>query len=131
MPRCRSTPTGRQPALSLNEANHKMRELITDYVRTELDGDEALLAKVIPQYPPYGKRMLRDNYWYRMLKRPNVELETDPIERITETPSQMRDGTVHEVDVIVLATGFQAIEMLAPMEIAGRGGQHHPPGLGR
>ena len=115
-------PDWTQPALSLNEANHKMRELITDYVRTELDGDEALLAKVIPQYPPYGKRMLRDNYWYRMLKRPNVVLETNPIERITEHAIQMRDGTVHEVDVIILATGFQASKMLSPMEIAGRGG---------
>jgi 4-hydroxyacetophenone monooxygenase len=115
-------PDWDQPALSLNEANHKMRELITDYVRKELDGDEALLAKVIPQYPPYGKRMLRDNYWYRMLKRPNVVLETNPIERITEHAIQMRDGTVHEVDVIILATGFQASKMLSPMEIAGRGG---------
>jgi 4-hydroxyacetophenone monooxygenase len=115
-------PDWGQPALSLNEANHKMRELITDYVTKELDGDQSLLAKVIPQYPPYGKRMLRDNYWYRMLKRPNVVLETNPIERITEHAIHMRDGTVHEVDVIILATGFQASKMLSPMEIAGRGG---------
>lgn len=116
-------PDWQQPQLSLNEANHKMRELITDYVRKELDGDEDLLAKVIPQYPPYGKRMLRDNYWYRMLKRPNVELETAAIERVTPDGIVMRDGRVHEVDVIILATGFQASKMLAPMEIAGRGGR--------
>lgn len=115
-------PNWPHPEVSLNEANHKMRELITDYVRKELEGDEELLAKVIPQYPPYGKRMLRDNYWYRMLKRPNVVLETNPIVRIAENAIVMRDGKVHEVDVIILATGFQASKMLAPMEIAGRGG---------
>src|SRR3954466_6687691 len=48
-------PDWPRPDVSLNEANHKMRELIVDYVRKELNGDEALLAKVVPGYPPYGK----------------------------------------------------------------------------
>ncbi len=101
-------PDWPMPECSLNEANHKMRELIVDYVRRELDGDEKLLAKVIPAYPPYGKRMLRDNYWYRMLKRPNVTLATDPIARVTEDAIVTADGTRHPVDVIIMATGFQA-----------------------
>ena len=64
----RMDPNWTQPESSLNEANHKMREMMIDHIRKELDGDEALLAKVVPPYPPYGKRMLRDNHWYRMLK---------------------------------------------------------------
>jgi 4-hydroxyacetophenone monooxygenase len=110
------------PEVSLNEANHKMREMIVDYVRQELDGDEELLAKVIPAYPPYGKRMLRDNYWYRMLKRPNVELVTGSVARVTEDAIVMADGTSHQFDVIILATGFQASKMLWPMAIKGRDG---------
>ena len=116
-------PDWTSPAVSLNEANHRMRELIVDYVRDELGGDEALLAKVIPGYPPYGKRMLRDNYWYRMLIRENVALETDPISHITGDSIVMRDGTVHPVDVIILATGFQASRMLWPLDIRGREGR--------
>jgi 4-hydroxyacetophenone monooxygenase len=81
-----------------------------------------LLAKVIPSYPPYGKRMLRDNHWYRMLKRPTVTLETDPIAQITEDAIVMQDGRVHPVDVIVLATGFEASRMLWPLQIQGRDG---------
>jgi 4-hydroxyacetophenone monooxygenase len=115
-------PSWKSPDISLNEANQKMRELIVDYVRSELDGDEQLLAKVIPGYPPYGKRMLRDNYWYRMLKRENVTLETDPISHITEDAIVMKDGTVHPVDVIILSTGFQASRMLWPLDIRGRDG---------
>jgi 4-hydroxyacetophenone monooxygenase len=115
-------PNWRSPEISLNDANHKMRELIVEYVRGELGGDEALLAKVIPTYPPYGKRMLRDNYWYRMLKRENVALETDPISHITADAIVMKDGTVHPVDVIILATGFQASRMLWPLDIRGRDG---------
>ncbi len=108
---------------SLNEANHKMREMIVDYVRQELDGDEELLAKVIPSYPPYGKRMLRDNYWYRMLKRPNVELVTEDIKEITENAIVTSDGTVREVDIIIMATGFHASKMLWPIDIRGTGGR--------
>jgi 4-hydroxyacetophenone monooxygenase len=116
-------PDWPMPDASLNEANHKMRELIIDYVRKELDDDKELLAKVIPSYPPYGKRMLRDNHWYRMLKRPNVELVTGSISHITEDSIVMEDGTVHPVDVIIMATGFQASKMLWPMDIRGRGGR--------
>jgi 4-hydroxyacetophenone monooxygenase len=115
-------PSWSSPDISLNAQNHGVRQLIIDHVRKELGGDEALLAKVIPSYPPYGKRMLRDNHWYRMLKRPNVTLETDPIARVTEHAIQMNDGTVHEVDAIILATGFEASRMLWPMDIRGRNG---------
>jgi 4-hydroxyacetophenone monooxygenase len=116
-------PDWPMPDSSLNEANHKMRELIIDYVRKELDDDKDLLAKVIPAYPPYGKRMLRDNHWYRMLKRPNVELVTGSISHVTADAIVMEDGTVHPADVIIMATGFQASKMLWPMDIRGRGGR--------
>ena len=112
-------PNWTQPESSLNEANYKMREMLIDHIRQELDGDEALLAKVIPPYPPYGKRMLRDNYWYRMLKRPNVELVTEGIDHIAENSIIMKDGCEHPVDVIIMATGFIASKMLWPMEIKG------------
>ena len=116
-------PDWPMPDCSLNEANHKMRELIVDYVRKELDDDKELLAKVIPSYPPYGKRMLRDNYWYRMLKRPNVELVIGRISHVTEDAIVTEDGTAHPADIIFLATGFQASKMLWPMEIKGRNGR--------
>lgn len=115
-------PDWTQPELSLNRENHAMREALIAHIRRELDGDEALIAKCVPSYPPYGKRMLRDNHWYRTLRRPNVELENRPIERISEGAILMRDGTRHEVDVIVLATGFHAGKVLWPMEITGRDG---------
>jgi 4-hydroxyacetophenone monooxygenase len=121
-PSLKIDPDWTQPAISLNEANHKMREMLIEHMRKELDGDDALLAKVVPPYPPYGKRMLRDNHWFRMLKRPNVDLITDAIDRIETDSIVMKDGTVHKADVIIMATGFHASRMLAPMHIAGRAG---------
>lgn len=107
---------------SLNQANHDMREMLIQHIREELDGDEELITKCIPSYPPYGKRMLRDNYWYRMLRRENVSLVTDRIERVTSNGVITRNGVVHEADVILLATGFQAGKVLWPMSIRGRDG---------
>ena len=107
---------------AINRANQTMREALIGHIASELDGDEALMAKVIPEYPPYGKRMLRDNHWYRMLKRPNVELVTGRIDHIAEDGVVMDDGSSHPADVIVFATGFQASRMQWPMDIRGRGG---------
>jgi 4-hydroxyacetophenone monooxygenase len=80
-----------------------------------------LLPKVIPDYPPFGKRMLRDTHWYKMLKRPNVELRTERVERI-ERNAVVSNGIAYPTDVIVFATGFQAARMLWPMKIIGKGG---------
>jgi len=110
------------PDLSLNARNQEFRDMLVAHMAKELEGDAALLAKCVPAYPPYGKRMLRDNHWYRMLKRPNVDLVTEGIDRIIPEGVVTRDGVVHPADVLVWATGFQAGRMLWPMEIRGRDG---------
>jgi len=115
-------PEWTQPARSLNAANHKMREMLEAHIRKELEGDEDLIAKCTPSYPPYGKRMLRDNHWYRMLKRPNVSLLSGGVARIEGDSVVMEDGERIAADAIILATGFQASKILWPMEIKGRGG---------
>ena len=79
--------------------------------------------KVLPTYPPFGKRMLQDNgTWLATLKRDNVELVTEPIAAITPRGVRCADGSEYAVDVIVFATGFHANRFLWPMEIVGRGG---------
>ena len=87
-------------------------------------GDDAdLLAKVVPDYPVGGKRILQDNgSWLAALKRPDVELVTEKIASIDENAVIDVSGRRHEVDVIALATGFYADRFLAPMQIIGRGG---------
>lgn len=107
---------------TVSALNKELRQRIEAHVRKEVGDDPALLAKVLPDYPPYGKRMLRDNHWYRMLKRPNVELVTGSIDRITADTVVMKDGTEHPADVLILATGFDAGCMLAPMDVRGRDG---------
>lgn len=116
-------PNWDQPSISLNAQNHKLRESILEYMRSELDGDEELIRKCTPSYPPYGKRLLRDNRWFRMLRKSNVELVTEPISHLYDSGVVTKDGDEHEVDVVVMATGFNASKLLWPMEIVGRDGK--------
>jgi len=115
-------PDWHMPDLSLNARNERFRQSMTKHLRRELGDDEALLAKVTPAYPPYGKRMLIDNHWFRMLKRDNVDLVTDPVAKVEADAIVTADGARHAADVIVMATGFQAQRMLWPMHIVGRDG---------
>jgi 4-hydroxyacetophenone monooxygenase len=116
-------PTWDKPDQSLNADNQATRERLTNYITQELEGDAELMAKCIPSYPPYGKRMLRDNHWFRMLRKPNVELVTSGVARITPEGVVDKDGTLHPADVIIMATGFHAAKLLFPMEIIGRNGR--------
>jgi 4-hydroxyacetophenone monooxygenase len=106
--------------LSISEANEARRVMMTEHIRAELRGDEALIAKVLPDYPAMGKRILQDNGWYRTLLRDNVDLVNEGIAQITEKGVLTDDGREHELDVLVLATGFHPNKFLWPIEIVGR-----------
>ena len=122
-PALQKDPNWDRPERSLNATNERYRINMERHIKAEIGDDPELLAKVIPPYPPYGKRILIDNHWYRMLKQPNVELVTDHIDHVEVDGIVTRDGRKHPADVIVLATGFQAGRMLWPMTITGRTGR--------
>lgn len=82
--------------------------------------DPALRKQVTPDYTIGCKRVLISNDWYPALQRDNVALETDGIERITETGIVTRDGREIEVDAIVCATGFKVPSSAAPFPVFGR-----------
>jgi 4-hydroxyacetophenone monooxygenase len=115
-------PEWEHPERAVNAVNDAHRRFFTRYMESVLGDHPDLLAKALPDYPPYGKRILLDNGWFRSLTRDNVELVTDGISRITETGVMTEDGVVHEVDVLVCATGFQATRFLSPMDLRGRTG---------
>jgi 4-hydroxyacetophenone monooxygenase len=66
--------------------------------------------------------MLLDNGWFRTVTLPEVELETTSIKCIEPRGIVTVDGTLHEVDVIVYATGFDALCFLSSIDVHGRGG---------
>ena len=82
--------------------------------------DLALREKLTPNYQMGCKRILLSNDYYPALCRENVELCTEGIERIVPEGIRGKDGQTRAVDAIVLATGFEAAEQLAPFDIFGR-----------
>jgi 4-hydroxyacetophenone monooxygenase len=116
-------PDWEHPERSLNAQNDSHRAYFTRYVVDEL-GDKApeLLERVLPTYPPFGKRMLMDNGWYRMLRNPKVTLVDNPVERIEHDRLLTEQGTEYEADVLLLATGFDVLNFITTYEAVGRSG---------
>ena len=82
--------------------------------RRQLDArsrDPELRGQVRPGLRMGCKRVLFSNDWYPTLARPNVELVTDPIERIAPDGVVTADGTHRPADVIIYGTGFQTARL--------------------
>jgi 4-hydroxyacetophenone monooxygenase len=109
---------------AINETNDQMRQIFTDAMLAQLQ-DQSLVSKVIPNYPPFGKRMLQDNgAWLRSLQKDNVKLVTEEIQEITKAGILTNDQ-LYGFDTIILATGFNAQEFFTPMRINGGNGLFH------
>ena len=83
--------------------------------------DPALRAVLTPDYTIGCKRILVSSDYYPAVSRDDVSVETAPIRRVTATGVQTADGHV-PLDVLVLATGFEASDLPISHRIRGRGG---------
>ncbi len=113
-------PEWPHPERSLNRINDRHREEMTSHILQQLDGRPDLIEKCVPTYPPYGKRILLDKGWFAALKQPHVTLATDAITSLDETGVLTADGTHHDADVVVVATGFSVTDHAARLNITGR-----------
>src|SRR4051794_37213028 len=85
--------------------------------------DPELRARVTPDWQIGCKRILISNTWYPMLGRPHVDLVTDGIAEIREHAIVTADGTVRQVDAIVVATGFHVTDSPMYERIVGKDGR--------
>jgi cyclohexanone monooxygenase len=85
--------------------------------------DPALREAVTPKFQIGCKRILLSNDWYPMLERANVSLVNDGIAEVRANAIVTRDGTVREVDAMVLATGFHVTDSPAFDKIKGADGR--------
>lgn len=110
--------------ISVSAGNEALRQALLRHLEKRYADRPDLLATQTPAYPPGAKRMLRDNgVWSKALKDQRTTLETSPIAAITPSGVQMQDGSQHEFDVIIYATGFRAEEFLMPMRVVGEEGR--------
>ena len=108
---------------SINQKNDAMRELFTAAMLGQIS-DQSLVDKVIPDYPPFGKRMLQDNgAWLQALHLPNVTLLSEGVECIS-SKGVVSSGKELEFDTIIFATGFRAQDFFSPINIDGGSGSY-------
>jgi 4-hydroxyacetophenone monooxygenase len=124
LPFLRKDPAWPHPDRAVNKGNDRHREELTEFILSELKDRPDLIEKCVPTYPPYGKRILLDNNWFRTLTRPNVELVTDGIDRFAEDGIVTADGALRPADIVVISTGFKVTEMAARLNISGRDGKN-------
>lgn len=84
--------------------------------------DPALRQALTPNYTPMCKRLVISGGFYKAMQRDDVELVTAGIDHVESSGIVTEDGVVHDVDVIVLATGFDAHAYMRPMHVIGRNG---------
>ncbi|PTQ91106.1 flavin-containing monooxygenase [Agitococcus lubricus] len=81
--------------------------------------DTVLREKLAPKFTIGCKRILMSNTYYQALTQANAHVITDGIDAITAKGIKTRDGVEHEVDAIVLATGFMVTNYLSRLTIKG------------
>ncbi|MDC8983587.1 flavin-containing monooxygenase [Mycobacterium marinum] len=119
----RTDPNYADQDYAVSDINAAARMMFSQWISSQVTDGDALLSKVLPDYPATGKRTLQDNgSWLATLQRDNVDLVRTPIQRITPTGIVTEDGVTHSVDVIVYATGFRHTDVLWPLQVIGRNG---------
>jgi len=107
------------------DADSAQVKMIEELCRMNLEGvvaDPELRELLRPNYRAACKRLVISPDFYEAIQRPHTHLVADPIERVEAHGIRTADGTLHELDVIVLATGFRVDRFLRPIDVIGRGG---------
>lgn len=84
--------------------------------------DPGLRNRLTPDYAPGCKRMVNSPNFYQAVQRENVDVVTAGIDHVDASGVTTEDGRHHELDVLVLATGFKAHDFLRPMALEGEDG---------
>tara|TARA_R110002072_G_scaffold39236_5_gene112884 strand:- start:4107 stop:5711 length:1605 start_codon:yes stop_codon:yes gene_type:complete len=111
--------------------DEEVNKVISDFVRKKIRqriNDPEVARKLIPTEYGFGlHRVPLETNYYEAYNRDNVELicvKENPVEEVTESAIKTADGQVHEVDIIIFATGFDAATgALTRIDIRGRGGR--------
>lgn len=84
--------------------------------------DPELRQRMTPDYQPLCKRLVMSAAFYPALGKPGVTVVSERIDHVEPRGVVTADGALHELDLLVLATGFHAHAYLSPMKVTGAGG---------
>src|SRR5262249_37481839 len=101
----------------IKEIEKSCRENLENTVK-----DPVLREKLRPSYRAACRRLIFSPNFYEAIQEPSAEVVTSAIERIEPCGVRTKDGRLHELDVLVLATGFHADNFIRPTTVLGRSG---------
>ncbi len=109
----------------LVDADSPLLKLVHDNCVANLENsvtDPELRERLRPDYRAACKRLIMSPNFYEAIQHPNAQLVTEGIDRIEPGGVQTIDGRLHELDVLIFATGFHVDSFVRPMEVRGRTG---------
>lgn len=117
----RSETEARGKAATSSEEGRQERDKVCfDALAAIRDPD--LRAKLTPDYEVGCKRLVFSDGFYEAVQHESVDVVVDPIERVVPQGVITQDGKLHELDVLALATGFDAHAYIRPMQVKGESG---------
>jgi cation diffusion facilitator CzcD-associated flavoprotein CzcO len=99
----------------------RIEQMCLDNLETNVR-DPELRERLRPSYRAGCKRLVVSPNFYEAIQQPNAEVVTSAIQHFEPEGIRTADGVLHELDVVVLATGFKANAFMRPMSIIGRDG---------
>lgn len=100
------------------EIERRCRQHLRDQVP-----DPDLRARLTPDYKATCKRLILSSDYYPALMKDHVDLVTERISSIEAAGIRTADGTLHELDVLILATGFNFNDFILPTDVYGEDGK--------
>ncbi len=102
--------------------NKRRHKLAREFLQRELGSRPDLLDLATPAFPFEGKRTVVSDTYYASLRSPKVTLVPHGVKGLSRTGVIDANGDEHNLDIIVLATGFDAGNYLGNYEVYGQGG---------
>ncbi len=97
---------------------HRIEQACRDNLENSVR-DPELREKLRPGYRAACKRLIFSPDFYEAIQHPNANLVTAGIERVEPGGVRTSDGVLHELDVLVLATGFRPDRFVRPTRVVG------------
>jgi cation diffusion facilitator CzcD-associated flavoprotein CzcO len=103
--------------------NRRRRRAAETFLADSFAGQPELRQLLTPSFPFEGKRTVLSDTYYQTLQQPHVTLVPHGAKGLSATGVVDENGDRHDLDVVVLATGFHAASYLASLKVTGLGGR--------
>ena len=110
------------PALMKPAGGRMLKKMAVKHLETQVP-DPELRAKLTPSFKPGCKRLTPSNEYLPAIASPTTTLVTSGIDRVVPEGIVTKDGVTHQLDVIILATGFRVTDNTFPELVIGRSGR--------